>query len=144
MADTNDIKFARALLLAGGLLAPLVVAARLAPDARGFGTHQQLGLPTCSWPVVLGIPCPSCGMTTAFALMARADFGQAFRAQPLGALLALAAACGCIVAAGAAVSGFQLQRLFDPLVNRWGAAALVVVAALSWLWKVAVMREWFA
>ena len=42
------------LLLALGLLAPLGVAAMLRPDGRGFGTHQQLGLPPCTFRVLFG------------------------------------------------------------------------------------------
>ncbi|MCE9620329.1 MAG: DUF2752 domain-containing protein [Planctomycetes bacterium] len=130
------------LLLAAALLTPLVVAARLVPDARGMGTHQQLGLPVCTWPMALGIPCPSCGMTTAFAHAARAEFGQAFSAQLMGAVLAFAASIGCLIALGVALTGYQFQRLFDPLLNRWGFIALVALFLAAWFWKLAGMKGW--
>ena len=43
-----------------GLAAFFVVAlAMVHPDARGHGTHEQLGMPRCSWPVLYGRPCPT-------------------------------------------------------------------------------------
>jgi hypothetical protein len=36
-----------------------------------------------------GKPCPSCGMTTSFALLIRGDFVNAFRANEVGVLLAV-------------------------------------------------------
>ncbi|NBO19844.1 MAG: DUF2752 domain-containing protein, partial [Proteobacteria bacterium] len=38
----------------------------LTPDARGLGTHEQLGLPPCGFYLWYGLPCPSCGMTTSW------------------------------------------------------------------------------
>ena len=45
----------------------LLLAAWMEPSSRGLGTHLQLGLAPCGWVAYGGIPCPSCGMTTAFA-----------------------------------------------------------------------------
>jgi hypothetical protein len=84
------------IVLAGGvLLGLLVTAARLTPSPRGMGTHQQLGLPPCTIVALYGIPCPSCGMTTAWAHLLRGHVVSAVRSNAGGALLAvLAAACG--------------------------------------------------
>ncbi len=46
----------------------LGVARWLEPDAKGYGTHQQLGLPPCSSILLFGSKCPACGMTTAWSL----------------------------------------------------------------------------
>lgn len=67
----------------------LSVAAWLQPASAGMGTHTQLGIPACSWPATIGLPCPSCGMTTAFALAADGRFFDSFRAQPIGFCLHL-------------------------------------------------------
>ncbi len=71
-----------------GVAGVLGVARGLEPDPRGFGTHQQLGLPPCSFQTLTGFPCPSCGMTTAFAWTTRGRVDRAWRANPAGALLA--------------------------------------------------------
>ncbi len=56
--------------------------------ARMMGTHQQLGLPPCSFVLLTGYPCPSCGMTTSFALLIRGDILASLRANWVGTLLA--------------------------------------------------------
>ena len=69
------------------LLAGFALAGWLQPSARGYGTHQQLGLPPCSIQLLFGIPCPSCGMTTSFALFVRGQIPAAFQANPAGLYL---------------------------------------------------------
>ncbi len=82
---------ARAILLAWAafLLSGFAVARTLDPDPRGFGTHQQFGLPECSIRVLFSRPCPGCGMTTAFSYFVRGEFVAATRANPAGVLLAM-------------------------------------------------------
>ncbi len=84
---------ASARLIAAGLLVGcatiLSVAIYVHPDARGVGSHRQLGAPACPAIVLFGFPCPSCGMTTAFAHTVRGQLWSAFQAQPAGLLLAL-------------------------------------------------------
>ena len=71
------------LMSMGGLLVFLLgIAASLTPSPDGYGTHRQLvvpllgkgensQLPACSFLVMTGKPCPSCGMTgTALGLCA--------------------------------------------------------------------------
>ena len=67
--------------------AVLVIAFRLEPDPRGVGTHEQLGIPACGFLRDHGVPCISCGMTTAFAAMAHLRPGLAIRSNPFGVLL---------------------------------------------------------
>lgn len=70
------------------VLAVFGLAGWLEPDPRGFGTHQQLGLPGCSFRMLTGISCPHCGMTTSFAWLVRGDLPASIRANPGGILLA--------------------------------------------------------
>ena len=68
----------------------LVIAGRLTPDPSGVGTHRQLGFGECGMLVTTGLPCPTCGMTTAFSNTVRGRLIQAFLAQPAGLILAIA------------------------------------------------------
>ena len=74
------------------LLSGFAVALWLEPDARGYGTHQGLGLPPCTVRVLFGIPCPSCGMTTSFSHFVRGQLILAAQANAAGALLAIVCA----------------------------------------------------
>lgn len=89
--------FSRGLLVAGGLmlLAGFGLAGWLSPEARGHGTHQQLGLAPCTFLMLTGKPCPSCGATTAFAHFVRGQWLRA--AQANAAALALALVCAALI-----------------------------------------------
>ena len=111
------------------------MAAWLQPASAGMGTHTQLGIPACSWPATVGLPCPSCGMTTAFALAADGRFLDSFRAQPMGFLLAIVTAGFAVVSSYAALTGSRmLSAITDKIGGRFwwffGAAIL-----LSWGYK---------
>lgn len=89
-----------ALIVLAAALSIFAISLYLAPDTRGHGTHEQLGLPPCGFLMATGFPCPSCGMTTSFALTMRGRWISAFLVQPFGFLLAtavLAAAVGSIM-----------------------------------------------
>ncbi len=77
-----------------GLTALFVVAAWLNPyyadgSARRMETHRELGLPECTFKRITHLPCPSCGMTTSFALTIRGDLVNGVQANSVGVLLAL-------------------------------------------------------
>lgn len=73
-----------ALLMMGGAGAILIAAHLLLPDPTGYGTHEQMFLLPCIFRWVTGLPCPFCGMTTAFALLARGEWAAAFGIHVLG------------------------------------------------------------
>lgn len=83
------------LLIVGvGLIAVFGIATWLNPyDADGqprtMATHRQLGIPECNFVTLTGKPCPSCGMTTSFALLVRGDIGASVKANWVGTLLAV-------------------------------------------------------
>jgi hypothetical protein len=55
----------------------------LHPNPEGYGTHKSLGLSSCLTAEVLGLKrCPSCGLTTAFALIGKGDFQTAIHVHP--------------------------------------------------------------
>jgi hypothetical protein len=117
-------------------LAVLITAATLPPDPRGYGTHERLFGGPCGFLVVTGLPCPTCGMTTAFAHAVRGQFGSAFRAQPAGLVLALLAIAGVPLALAALIRGrwldFPLWRVPAWLIFTVCAAVFIA----GWIWKI--------
>jgi Protein of unknown function (DUF2752) len=80
--------------IALGLILVFTTAAFLNPytedgQARLMGTHQLMGLPPCTFYQLSGLPCPSCGMTTSFALLVRGDIMNSLRANAVGTMLAV-------------------------------------------------------
>ncbi len=67
----------------------LTLAYYVKPEAQGFGSHKQLSLPECGWITQKNMPCPTCGMTTAYSLTVRGRLIRALITQPAGCLLAL-------------------------------------------------------
>jgi hypothetical protein len=84
--STGGLTVASLLLVA--IPALFGLAASLTPNPAGFGTHQQLGLPPCSFLTLTGRVCPQCGLTTSFALLLKGRFSDALTANPAGPVLA--------------------------------------------------------
>lgn len=137
------------LALAACWVTVFVVAASLNPywedgTARSMETHRQLGLPPCTFKEYAGLPCPSCGMTTSFALLIRGDVWHSAQANFAGTALA---ALGLLfvpwsiasVAKGRLLyvrnietAGFRLAIVFLVLIfGRWGMALLLNMSAYA-------------
>lgn len=125
-----------ALVYAGGFLGVVLVALWLDPDPRGVGTHEQLGLPPCTTQLLFHIPCPFCGMTTAFSLMVHGQPAGAFYCQPAGAV---GFVMGALVALGAALVAATgrfptiAARLFRSKTV-WAVGISIILAA--WIYKI--------
>lgn len=125
-------------LLALSSVALLVLASMIEPDARGFGSHTQLGLPPCGFLTITGLPCPGCGLTTAFAHGVRGQWWLAASANPLGLALFFAACVSIPVGLVAAFRGWPLDALVDRLsLHRW-ALAIAACALFVWVARLAV------
>ncbi len=124
----------RLLLAAIGLAVggALTTARTLTPDPRGYGTHEQLGWARCWFRTWTGRPCPTCGMTTAWAYAVRGRVTEAIAANAAGA-----AACGLAVLAtpwllaSAALGRWFGMRPTPQLVLWIGTAALAIIL-LDW------------
>lgn len=81
--DPRINRFFSGLLLLAAVVV-LVGSFALAPSPAGWGTHHLLFMPPCLFHYFTGIPCPFCGMTTAFAHMARGEVVAAFECHALG------------------------------------------------------------
>jgi len=134
------------LLVVIGSGAVLGLAVWLDPAVEaGHGTHTQLGLGTCTVLELTGWPCPMCGMTTTFSLMAHLQPLRALWNQPFGVVL-FAGTCFML--------GVGLVELLQPrdrwrrlwarmlAVEGWLTGAFLAGLGLSWLWKIAIMRGW--
>lgn len=120
-------------------LAVLITAFRLHPDPRDLGTHRQLGLPPCGFYVMTGLPCPTCGMTTAFALAVRGQVVHSIQAQAAGFVLALATA----VVAGLGLFTMFTGRRVAPNWYRIHPTRLIwlITAGFLLAWGLKMMLE---
>ena len=118
----------------------LLTAWHLEPSYLPLGQRSQLSLPGCAFRNRTGYPCPTCGMTTAWAKAVRADLISSFRANIAGAVLALTAFLGLLSGLATAVLGkvFYL-RIVAPVLGlistgRWFCGLLALIA-LAWAWN---------
>jgi hypothetical protein len=123
-----------------GLTAALLLSFYLTPDPRGLGTHEQLFLFPCNFHTLTGLPCPFCGMTTAFALMARGEIVAAFLTQPMGALGFITCVILLPLIIGAAVFNKNLIGALMELPWRTLAWVLGAMVVFSWLFKIIIER----
>ncbi len=136
------------VLMVAALGGVFVIARLLNPyeadgTPRRQGTHQQapLGLPPCTFHEKTGYPCPSCGMTTSFALLVRGDVKNSLRANAVGTLLAVVCA-GLIpyvlhfVIRKRPLLGLSLERVLT-----WVVLLFLGLMMLRWV-VVLAFREW--
>ena len=127
-------------MLLGICALTLVVVAVLGlwvdPDARGFGTHEQLGLAPCRSMEWLGFPCPGCGVTTSVSLFWHGELWASFVNQPFGWLLAVLVP---LLAAGAIIAHFQGRDLYASALSVPIGRVLLSLTGLmlaAWIYKI--------
>ncbi|MBY0458584.1 MAG: DUF2752 domain-containing protein [Gemmataceae bacterium] len=137
--------FVRAILLAVGvgLVAVFVAAARIHPYdedgvPRTMSTHTQLGLPPCNFVVLTGKPCPSCGMTTSFALLVRGDVTASLRANWVGTIICTLWALTLVWSLGSALRGRML------LIPRRPGAGELTFSLITGTVVVLMLARWGA
>ncbi len=118
---------------------PLILAATLTPSAAGMGTHTQLKLPECGFVLATGLPCATCGCTTAFAYAADGSLLTSLITQPFGALLALALAMLTLIAGWSALSGMTLAPLGRMMATKGFVLPWVGLLLLAWGYKAVAM-----
>ncbi|MBT4530569.1 MAG: DUF2752 domain-containing protein [Phycisphaerae bacterium] len=126
----------QALVVALVALALLAVAFVLKPSQDGVGTHRQLGLPKCGWILAADLPCPTCGMTTAWSHTVRGELPTAFTTQPMGMILAFVAIVIAIGGFISAITGYS----FAPLFYRFPPSKIfilsILLAGMAWGYKI--------
>ena len=130
-------------LLACGFTTILVIALWLTPytadgSPRTMETHTQMGLPKCNMVVLTGKPCPACGMTTSFSLLAHGDPVASLRANWVGTLLA---AYWFALIPWAAISAFRGRLLWvrnGELMISISIGVMCVLMLARWAWVLLV------
>jgi hypothetical protein len=97
--------------------------------ALRWETHRQLGLPQCTFKELTGYPCPSCGMTTSFALLIRGDVVHSMQANFVGTFLGTF----CLILIPWSLASAWRGRYFLILSLEWFLPRLVVVFVVMML-----------
>ena len=131
---------AKARLMAGLVafcaLALLALAAWLKPPTAGYGAHEQLGMLPCGMMATFGIPCPTCGMTTAFAHFSQGDFLASIHTQPAGFILALVVAATAMIAGYGLIVGRIWTINWYRVRPAWPVIVLALLLLTSWGYKI--------
>jgi hypothetical protein len=96
-------------------------------------TSRWLGY--CGFKQRYGLPCPTCGMTTAVLAFAQGRIWQAFYIQPAAAFLCsfmVLAAVLCVIVAIFGIYFSFLDRVFTEVKIRHVIIALIVIVAAGW------------
>ena len=127
------------LFIALGSTFSMLLGRYLTPSATGVGTHEQLGLPACPTLHLTGYPCPSCGLTTSFALAARMEFTEALQVQPFGLIIFFLA---IVLIPGSVYLLARRKPVIDLIVSRRSNLIMYILLALylgGWAYKIFVM-----
>lgn len=129
------------LLTAAGFVVVLGLSLWINPyDADGqprtMATHRQLGLPPCNFMVMAGKPCPSCGMTTAFSLLAHGDVANSLKANWVGTLLAVYWLALIPWAIVSAIKGRPLGVRSGEFLITCSIVGFMVLAMGRWVWVI--------
>lgn len=134
-------------LIGAALAAPtgavLGIARWLTPSDRGYGTHQQLGLGECTMLQLTGFPCPMCGMTTTFSLLAHVRLVDALFNQPFGIVLFSATLLCFLVGVADVVTGRGYwRRALKSIDRRESVVAGILLFGMlgGWAYKLVKMR----
>ncbi|MDC0935378.1 DUF2752 domain-containing protein [Pirellulales bacterium] len=116
----------------------LALARGLTPSPAGRGTHEQLGLAPCWILQRTGVPCPSCGMTTAWAHVVRGELRQAVRANVGGTIAAIAALFAAPWLVASAIRGRWIAFRLSFWTALVAATAWLAVVLIAWAMRFAV------
>lgn len=122
----------------------LLVGRLLQPSPGGVGTHEQLGLPSCTFLYFTGIPCPGCGLTTSVAHAAHLHFFESIVTQPFGFVVFLFAALSIPLSVYLIYRRIPYSKLHGFRGKNLVVYLLIALFLISWLYKIAVMQGFIA
>lgn len=114
----------------------------LSASPVGHGTHQQLGLPPCAAVLMLGRPCPGCGLTTSWTATLHGQLLAAFQAHALGPILYLGFTVSALLCGVGFWRGWR-WRLENREVS-WLLVMTLVVFASYGAWRFASVRMYYS
>ncbi len=125
----------RQRLIAALLCAAIVVFFGIFAVAGHYQADMGRWLGYCGFQQTTGLPCPTCGMTTATLTFAQGRIVEAFYIQPAGGLLCSVMAVVAILAFAVAVSGIYfhfIRRFFAEVKIRYMVLALFFIITAGW------------
>ncbi|MEM7306807.1 MAG: DUF2752 domain-containing protein [Planctomycetota bacterium] len=129
------------LLAAIAALGLVVMGVVLRPDARGVGTHEQLGMKPCMTMELWDLPCPGCGVTTSVTMATQGRFLDSLHNQPFGFVVWL---CG-LGFIGWAIVGHVRGRDLWARFQMWRSGpwlwTLGSIAMCAWVYKFWLVRS---
>ncbi|MGQ9732229.1 MAG: DUF2752 domain-containing protein [Candidatus Zipacnadales bacterium] len=146
MADIElHIRRKRSARMEAAVFAALFIGAALiprwlTPDARGYGTHEQLFLPKCMFHEITTLPCPTCGLTTSFAHLTHGHLAMAFRTHPAGPLIYVMMVVGGVYCLVWALTGWHPLHKRLHFVLR--PVFLLAIFAILWLLALLAHFTW--
>jgi hypothetical protein len=108
---------------------------------RGIDIGWWLG--PCGFKQRYGLPCPTCGWTTAMLTFARIEILEAFYIQPAAAFLCSIIVVAAFVALLTAIFGVYicaLRRVFYEIKVRYIILALIIIIIIAAGWAVTLSR----
>jgi hypothetical protein len=120
-------------------LAVLLTGMWLEPNGQqGISTHTQLGLQRCQFEARTGIPCPSCGYTTAVSYFAHGNVAASIYMQPMGFVIAVFFGISVWAGSYIAFTGRPVHRLITMMPGRAWLIVLLTIGVGGWAWKIAI------
>ena len=99
-------------------------------------------MPPCGMYAMTGIPCPTCGCTTAVSYIAHGNLAMAFYTQPFGAIVGLLAILIGTLSLVGLVSGRWIGPSMFTLNWYWRSifTASAVVLGAAWIYKILMIK----
>ncbi len=116
----------------------------LNPNDGPLGIERQLGTSRCGFYTRYGVPCPTCGWTTAVSHLYHGQVIQAFMTQPAGAIFGLL----ILWLFSLSLGGVLVGRWLGPSLPWWWTrryqliGLIVLILAVSWGYKIWAVHCW--
>jgi hypothetical protein len=134
LSSRQRLRAALAGLAVAGLLVWLFLAQRL-----GYDVGSMFG--PCGFKQRYGLPCPTCGMTTAVLAFTRGEVVDAFEIQPAAALVCAALAASAAICVTVALRG-RVPLAISRVLARLNVSRVLICIGLTGAagWAVTLWR----